>query len=193
MRPNRVFHTVVAAGLLAASASAPATAQRGPAAAPSNLPADVIALACAPTMAFEETPMPLRVTGGQDSFVRRIFQPGDLVTINAGTENGMAVGHEYYVRRVQVQGGRAMTRDAPGVVRTTGWIRVHAVDDRMALATITHACDTIETGDFLEPFVLPEVPVISAEKPPAQRSNYGRILLGADRRSSFGTGDFLIV
>ncbi len=191
MRPNRLFHTVLAVGLLAATV--PAAAQRGPAPSPSTLPADVLALACAPTMAFEAPPTPLRVTGGQDSFVRRIFQPGDLVTINAGTNNGIEVGQEYYVRRVQVTGGRRMTREAPGVIQTAGWIRIYAVDDRMALATITHACDTIDAGDYLEPFVVPEVPVASAEKRPAQRGNYGHILLGADRRSSFGLGDFLIV
>ena len=43
------------------------------------------ALACAPTLTYEAPPTPLRVTGGQDSFVHRIFAPGDLVTINAGT------------------------------------------------------------------------------------------------------------
>jgi hypothetical protein len=193
MRPNRLFHTVVAAGLLAASASVPATGQTGPATAPSNLPAEILALACAPAMAFEEPAIAVRVTGGQDSFVRRIFQPGDLVSINAGTANGIAVGQEYYVRRVQPQYGGSVTREVPGVIRTTGWIRIYAVEDRMAMATITHACDTIETGDFLETFALPEAPVVSAEKLPAQRSNYGKILLGADRRSSFGTGDFFIV
>lgn len=192
MRPNRLFDALVAAGLVAAAPMA-ATGQTGPAATPSNLPADVLALACAPAMAFDEPAITLRVTGGQDSFVRRIFQPGDLVTINAGTVNGIEVGQEYYVRRVQPEYGRAVSRETPGVIRTTGWIRVHAVEERMAMATITHACDTIETGDFLEPFALPEVPAVSAEKLPVQRSNYGRILLGTDRRSSFGTGDFLIV
>ena len=34
----------------------------------------------------------------------------------------------------------------------------------MSLATITHACDTIEVDDYLEPFVLPPVPAPS-ERP----------------------------
>jgi hypothetical protein len=108
-------------------------------------------------------------------------------------DNGIEVGQEYYVRRVQVTGGRGMTRESPGVIRTAGWLRVYAVDDRMALATISHACDTIEADDYLEPFALPAMPAVAAEKPKAQRGNYGRILLGTDRRSSFGLGDFLIV
>jgi len=190
---RRLFHGLAAAGLLAASLPGQAAAQRGPAPRLSTLPADVLALACAPTMVFEAPPTPLRITGGQESFVRRIFQQGDLVTLNAGTDNGIEVGQEFYVRRVQVTGGRGMTREAPGVIRTAGWIRVYAVDDRMSLATITHACDTIETDDYLETFVLPVVPPVSADKPEAQRGNYGRILLGTDRRATFGLGDFLIV
>jgi hypothetical protein len=190
---RRLYHRLFAAGLLTASVSVPAAAQRGPAPTPSSLSGDVLALACAPTMVFEAPATPLRITGGQDSFVRRIFQPGDLVTINAGTDNGIEVGQEYYVRRVQVSGGRGMSREAPGVIRTAGWVRVYAVDDQMSLATITHACDTIEADDYLEPFVLPVVPTASAEKTKPQRGNYGRILLGTDRRASFGLGDFMIV
>ncbi len=64
----------------------------------------------------------------------------------------------------------------------------------MALATITHACDTIEAGDYLEPFVLPEVPrLLQPNGRSQQRDNYGHILLGTDRRTSFGLGDFFIV
>ena len=67
-------------------------------------------MACAPTMGSEAPPMPLRIMGGQDFFVRRIYRPGDFVTINAGTDNGIEVGQEYYVRRVQAGRG-AMTRE----------------------------------------------------------------------------------
>ena len=191
MTTRRLFYTLVAAGLFAATV--PAAAQQGPAPQPSTLAPDVLALACAPTMVYEAPPTPLRIMGGQDSFVRRIFRPGDLVTINAGTDNGIEVGQEYYVRRVQ-PGRGVMTRENPGVVSTVGWIRIYAVEDRnMALATITHACDTIEAGDYLETFALPDVPAVSVKKGKTQHGNYGRILLGADRRSSFGLGDFLII
>jgi hypothetical protein len=186
------FHAVVLAGILAATV--PALAQQGPAPRSSNIAGDVLALACAPTMVYEAPATPLRITGGQDSFVRRIYRPGDLITINAGTDNGIEVGQQYYVRRVQRSGRGVMTRENPGVIHTAGWIRIYAVEDRnMALATITHACDTIESGDYLEPFALPEVAAASVAKGKTQHGNYGRILLGTDRRSSFGLGDFLIV
>jgi hypothetical protein len=173
-------------------AVAPAAAQRAPLPSPTNVPADVIALACAPKIAYTQPDTPLRVTGGQDSFVRRIYSPGDLVTINAGTDNGIEVGQEYYVRRLQVM-QRRVNRETPGSIRTAGWIKVWAVDDKMSLATITHACDTIEVDDYLEPFSLPQLPAISADKPKPERDNYGRILIGSDLRRNFGKGDFFVL
>jgi hypothetical protein len=188
---SRGLPVLLAASMLAAAL--PVTAQRGPAPKPTNLSPEVLALACAPSLVYDPPSTPLRITGGQDSFVRRIFQPGDLITINAGTDNGIEVGQEFYVRRVQTAHGERIARETPGVLRTAGWIRIHAVDDRMSLATITHACDSVETNDYLEPFVLPEVPTPAAERPKPQRENYGRILIGTDRRKSFGRGDFIIV
>src|SRR5688500_5966481 len=96
MRLNGLMLT---AALLAATLSV--AAQKGPAPqASTNLPADVLSLACSPTLVYEAPPTPLRITGGQDSFARRTFQPGDLLTINAGTDNGIDVGQEFFVRRV---------------------------------------------------------------------------------------------
>src|SRR5687767_13912167 len=142
MTSRRLFGIAAAAGLLAAGA--PALAQRGPAPAVTGLPAEVLSLACAPSVTFEPHTTPLRVTGGQDSVFRRIYFPGDLVTISAGTRNGIEVGQEFYVRRLLTSGRQAITREAPATIRTAGWLRVYAVDDNMSLATVTHACDTIE-------------------------------------------------
>ena len=187
----RAASLLLVTGLLAAAI--PAGAQRAPAPTPTFLPADVQALACAPTLVYEPPPKPLRITGGQDSTVRRMYIQGDFVTINAGSDNGIEAGQEYYVRRLQGVDEGDISRHNPGIIRTAGWIRIYATDNTMSLATVTHACDSIEVGDFLETFVLPTVPAISAELLPAQRENYGRIIAGTDRRRSFGNNDLFIV
>ena len=46
-----------------ATAGAPVLAQRAPSPAPTGLPADVLSLACAPSVAYEVPLVPLRVTG----------------------------------------------------------------------------------------------------------------------------------
>ena len=182
---------LIAGGLLAASATA--RAQRGPAATYTNLSPEVLSLACAPSAVLEPPMTPLRITGGQDSFVRRNYAPGDLVTINAGIKNGIEVGQEYFVRRLQVSNLQMITRDTPGVIRTAGWIKVYAVDDEWSLATISHACDPIEVGDYLEPLKLPVVPTVSQDRPKAERDNYAKVIGGSDRRRSFGKGDYFVI
>ena len=188
---GKSFAVLMTVGLVAATS--PARAQRGPAATHTNLSPEVLSLACAPGAAIEPPMMPLRVTGGQDSFVRRIYAPSDLVTINAGSKNGIEVGQEYYVRRLQVANMAAISRETPAAIRTTGWIKVYAVDDDMSLATIMHACDTIEVDDYLEPFKLPVVPTVSKDRPKPERDNYGKVLVGSDRRTSFGKGDYFVI
>jgi len=168
-------------------------AQRAPAPVASDIPAEVLALACAPRPAFEIPPMPLRITGGQDSTIRRTHAPGDLVTINAGTDNGIEVGQQYYTRRVLRDYQQRVTHATPGSIRTTGWVRVYAVDPQMSLATIEHACETIDVGDYLEPFQLPVVPVPAATTAKPQRGNYGRVMFGNDFRLTFGKGDLFVV
>lgn len=174
----------------------PMAAQRGPAPAASGLPASVLALACAPGLAVTAPASSLRITGGQDSFARHNFIPGDLVTVGAGTRDGLAVGQRFFVRRPQVSRGEPITPATPAIVRTAGWIEVYATGEAGALATIVHACDTIEVGDYLEPFVIPgvpDVPVSTEAAAPASSGDYARVLIGQDRRRSFGRGDFLTI
>ena len=191
MTPRTTAGVLMTVGLLAATS--PAVAQRGPSATSPHLSSEVLSLACSPSAALEVPPMPLRVTGGQDSFVRRTYAPGDLVTINAGKNNAIEVGQEYYTRRLQIDRRAPISRDSPATVRTTGWIQVYAIDDEWSLATITHACDTIDVDDYLEPFKLPVVPTVSKDRPKPERDNYGKVLVGTDRRTSFGKGDYFVI
>ena len=190
MTSTRFRSSLMAAALLA---TAPLGAQRAPATAPTNLPADVLSLACAPSLAYEPPPVRMRVTGGQDPDVRRIHAPGDLIILSAGEEDGVKIGQEFYVRRVFAPGQRTISRDKPATVRTAGWIKVYAVDPKMSLATVTYACDSIEIDDYLEPFALPQLPVASTTRNKPEKENYGRVMIGADRRRTFGTGDYFVL
>lgn len=190
MTSRRTLGILIGAALLAAT---PASAQRGPAPATTGLPGEVISLACAPTMTSVAPVEPLHITGGQDSSERRTFHPGDLITINAGTRDKIEIGQQFFVRRALVERHQPIAPQTPAVIRTAGWIQVWAVDEAMSLATIVHACDTVNVGDYLAPFALPTVPVPSADRPPAQREHYGRVQMGQDRRRLFAKGDYLTV
>src|SRR4051812_25012616 len=144
----------ILAGLLASTVAL--RAQRVPATPRTGLAPDILALACAPMGTHAQPDSPLRVTGGQDASIHWNYAPGDLITINAGTVNGIRVGEEFFVRRVKTARDYEVSGVAPMTIHTAAWVRVWAVDDEMSLATVTHACDAIEVGDYLEPFKLPE-------------------------------------
>ena len=189
-RTRRSSSVLLTSALLGAASL---SAQTGPAPGITRLDADVIALACAPTLAFERPLASLLITGGQDAVTRHGFRPGDLITINGGSDNGIEVGQEYYVRRVEAPRGTRMSRTAPGTIQTAGWVRVYAVDKTMSLVTVSHACDTIDIGDYLEPFSVPVPPTPDANPAKPQRDNYGHILMGTDRRTMFAKNDLFTI
>ena len=185
--------TLLVATVVMATPGAPVLAQRAPSPAPTGLSPEVLSLACAPGLAYEVTGAPLRVTGSQESAVHYTFAPGDLIVINGGTDNGIEVGQEYFTRRaVPVKRG-SVGRDNPATIHPSGWIRVYAVDDELSLVTVAFGCDQVQPDDYLEPFVLPDVPEASTHRPTAQCDNYCRILTGADNRTNFGSGDYFVV
>lgn len=179
------------AGILASTV--PVVAQRAPSPSPTGLSTDILALACAPVSTYDPPATPVRLTGGQDVVTRQIYGTGDLVTINAGSTNGIRVGQEFYVRRTQLPMGQKADGREPVVIRTAGWIKVWAVDDAMSLATVTHVCDSLEVGDFLEPFKLPEPVVPNPNKPKAERDHYARVMKGDDLKTIFGKGEFFTI
>lgn len=182
---------LLASGFIALSASL--DAQRAPAPEPTRLEPDVLAMACAPALTFELPAVSLRLAGGQDSFARTSYSTSDLVTVSAGAKAGIEVGQEYFVRRLLTSRGGRITAQTPATIQTTGWIRIHAVDDDMSLATVSHACDTIEAGDYLEPIAHRAVPDPTEHRGAPERGNYGRVMTGTDRRSLFGKGDFFML
>ena len=181
------------AAIVAVTVPAAAAAQTAPLPVATHIPADVLPLVCAPAITYEVPAVPLHVTGGQSLDARVAWAPGDLITINAGRNNGVQVGQEFFVRRLQKERDRSVSRETPGTVRTAGWIRVYAVDDEMSLATIQFACDSVEIGDYLEPFALPAAVPHGEKKGKPEKGNYARVLSGSDRRQSFGTGEFFVI
>lgn len=184
---------LAATAALLTALTVPAAAQRGPAPSKTNLPADVLSVACAPAVAFALPDRSLRITGGQDATPRRVWGPGDLVTINAGENNGIEIGQQYFVRRVQVENAQKVSRVTPASIATVGWLKVWAIEKDMSLATVVHACDTMEVGDYLEPFVMPTVTQPTAQVLKPERDNYARIMFGTDLRRTFGKGDYFII
>jgi hypothetical protein len=190
----RTTALVVSSLLTVVALIAPVTraSQKSPAITASRVDAEVLALACAPVATSTAPAATLRISGGQDTSPRQTYSQGDFVTINAGSNQGLQVGQEFFVRRLLTPRGTTMTARTPATVHTAGWIRVYAIDEDMALGTITHACDGLQVGDYLEPLSLPaKLKALPREGKPER--SYARVLLGHDGRTEFGHNDFLVI
>jgi hypothetical protein len=151
-----------------------------------------LAAGCAPRAGTAPPPADvLRLIGAQDSVERQLFGAGELVVIGGGRERGVALGQQYFVRRSASRHGRRGIR----AVTTAGWIRVVAVDDTTAIALVDFACDGLLTGDHLEPYVAPALPVDASRVDTQGEPDFsapGRLLFGDNERTAGATGDFMV-
>jgi hypothetical protein len=137
---------------------------------------------------------PLRILAPHTGDLRAGSSRNDVVVLNAGTPQGLAVGQRYFTRRVNGSISREMISATDrGAVRTTGWLTVVAADERFALARIDYACVTVEAGDYLEAYVEPAVPATPLADGPPNFSDMSRVLFGVDRHEAFGAGDLLSI
>ena len=156
-----------------------------------------ISAACAmPPLLIVPPRHPLHVIGARETVFRTVFGDNDVLVVDGGTVKGLRVGQQYFVRRpAESPLGRArgLRRRA---VHTAGWIRIVSASETTATASVDHACDSIRGGDYLDPFVAPEVP---ADIAPIDRSSegdvetVGRVLFGDDERVVAGAGEFMLI
>jgi hypothetical protein len=150
-------------------------------------------IACGAGAALQAPTSAVRIAGGQER-KKTLFATGEAVILTGGTEQGLKAGQEFFVRRVVVD--RFATTMSGGLqpvsIHTAGWIRVVDVQATSAIATVTHACDGMMEGDYLEPFSMPAVP----SAPPAGEPDYtntGRVVLGDERRQMGGVGTLMVI
>jgi hypothetical protein len=154
-----------------------------------------IAIGCAPRPSLDNPPGDvLHVIGGQDTVPRHVYGNRELLVVNGGTQAGVQLGQQFFVRRV----GRYTV---PGYGRgrtavTEGWIRIVAVNESTAIATVEHGCGVITAGDFLEPFVVPVAPPDAGRDERLGEPDFtslARVVIGNEERSSAAPGDFVLV
>ena len=187
-RPWRYSSFGLALTLLAA---VPAAAQTD---APALSPIETAVGCASPVSADDPSPQALRVIGGQDSRARALFGPRDLLIVGGGTGAGVQLGQQFFVRRGN-RFGAPSDRRWQGV-RTLGWIRVVAVNDSAAIATIDHTCDAIAQGDYLEPYTAPVVPADSDRDLSSGDPDFtamGKVLSGMEDHQTAGRGEFVLI
>jgi hypothetical protein len=168
-----------------------------PAAAQGDAPLSPLetAVACAAPLSTDDpSPRALRIIGVQDSSPRALYGPRDLLVIGGGSGAGLQLGQQFFVRRVN-RFGSPSDRRWQGI-RTLGWIRVVAVNESTAIATIDHICDAIAQGDYLEGYTAPVVPADADRDLTSGEPDFaaiGRVLSGIEDHHTAGAGEFVLI
>jgi hypothetical protein len=156
-----------------------------------------MAVACAsPPMMMTEPADAIRIVGSQDVVERGSFGMPEVLALNGGTDHGIAVNTVYFVRRLHRTAETQHDKLAHSV-QTSGWVRVVAVNQKMALVSPEHTCGEIRTGDYLEPFVAPTVLEGVLLQPLVQNELnfdlYSRVLHGELERRTTATNEFATI
>lgn len=184
--------------LVAATASvalgvSPASAQGDLA----TLSAAEVAVACAPPATADGPPdHALHVIGAQDSVARTVYGNRDLLVVDGGMNAGIQLGQPFFVRRGLRFGMRYGSLARPSSVSTAGWIRIVAVNDTTAIATVEHACGAIFQNDYLDPFVAPSVAAETLRDDTSGEPDFralGRVLSGIEDRRAAAPGEFVLI
>jgi hypothetical protein len=149
-------------------------------------------LACAPATLPAPAVAGIRIVGGYEPG-RMMFGPGDPVVIDAGSSQGVAPGQVFFVRRaVQDRFTPASADFQPNSVHTTGWVTVQTVREHTAIARVTHACDGMVLGDYLEPYVDPADPPMALQGDP-DFEHPGRVVMGDERQQMGAEGSLMLI
>ena len=163
-------------------------------------------------------PAPTRfIKGGHNTDGHQSLYRGQIAVLTRTADDGLQVGQRFFVRRLQGGPSREFPRPGEGfgMVHTAGWLTVTGMDEYNALARVDYACDSIELGDYLEPYVEvvlptsadPAIPTID-EMPGLPATGFhlpaplkgapmfddrANVLFGTDTRTTFGDGDTLSI
>jgi len=183
---------VVAAGFVVLGAGM-AAAQSASEATPLE-----VAVACgAPVLAGEKAEHAVHVIGAQDTVARTTFDNRDLLVVDAGTAAGIQLGQEYYVRGpVRLKPLPYMGAPSRQSIRTAGWVRIVAANERTAIAQVVRACGVILQGDYLEPYQPPSVPA-GIDRDDASGdpdfASLGHVISGPEDHRTAAPGEFVLI
>jgi hypothetical protein len=177
---------VIAAAVVALSAT-PVYAQSTDVTGPRTLTNQMVMCTDLPVTS---KPIPRITVAGPHVTDGRTAMTDGLLVINRTPNDGLAVGQRYIAQRLRTDPKRfPRPSEGYGDLRISGWVTVRAIDEFNALASIDAACDSIEIGDLLEPYV--EIPLPTSATAPVYPdfSDRASVIFGSDNRVLFAAGD----
>jgi hypothetical protein len=149
-------------------------------------------IACAPMSPPAPPTSHLRVSGSYQHG-RMMFATGDSFIVDAGAKEGLQRGQVFFVRRwVRDMFTPASPDFTPISIHTAGWVTILDTREETAVAQVTHACDAILDGDYLEPYTEPAVPTAIADGEP-DFDHPARIVMGDQTLQTGSPGVMMLI
>ncbi len=123
-------------------------------------------LYCSGLVTNKPGPRDSYLISGENSRYKSTFMPGDYVFINQGAEHGVKIGDQFEVIRPETDSTditwfkyQPMLSHAMGTTYADiGRLRVVHVDAKTSTAEMSLACDPMQRGDIVQPFVARPAP-----------------------------------
>jgi hypothetical protein len=191
-------------------AFAPATYAQTPAPTPTvvlptseqpRLVAARSSLYCAGYIQHERLPHMPGIVGAEEEQEQRKYSDGDIVYLNAGSQQGIKEGQTFQIIRPRgdVKGVHKTKSGFIGTyVQDVGQLQVFKVRENTSAAQVTFACDQILLGDLLAPVPDRESPVQRAEESldrftDPSGKQHGRLMMAKDGREMVTRHDIVYI
>jgi len=158
-------------------------------------------LYCAGYIRNERLPQMPEIIGAEEEQEQRTYADGDIVYLNAGSQQGIKEGQSFQIIRPRgdVKGVHKQKRGFLGTyIQEIGQLQVFKVRENTSAAQVTFTCEQALLGDLLAPVPNRESPLQRAEEnldrfvaPTGKQS--GRLMMARDNRELVTRNDIVYI
>ena len=158
-------------------------------------------LYCAGYIRHQRLPSMPEIVGAEEEQEQRTYADGDIVYLNAGSQQGIKEGQNFQIIRPRgdVKGVHKEKRGFLGTyIQEIGQLRVFKVRENTSAALITFTCDAALLGDLLAPVPDRESPLQRADEnldrfadPTGKQT--GRLMMAKDSREMVTRNDVVYI
>jgi len=158
-------------------------------------------LYCAGYIRYQRLPHMPEIVGAEEEQEQRTYADGDIVYLNAGSQQGIKEGQNFQIIRPRgdVKGVHRQKRGFLGTyIQEVGQLQVLRVRENTSAAQITFTCDAALLGDLLAPVPDRQSPLQRAEEnldrfaDPTSKQN-GRLMMAKDNREMVSRNDIVYI
>lgn len=157
------------------------------------VPPEALASVCGPGQPGDGSATVGHIAAHRDDPKRQLYGTGDVLLIDAGTEQGVSIGQNFVVRRRFRVGDKSLPlKQASFGELTAGLVQIVEAGPAMSTAAVIYACGEFLAGDAIEPFdAMPMWTALSPGRPHFEEP--ARIILGDEGQIMAGPRQLMVI